>query len=687
MTSKVRYLTKSRFKEAWDCPTKLYFTGKKDYGNRNLDDAFLKALAEGGFQVGALAQAYYPGGVLIETLVAEDAIRRTNELMKQESITLFEPAISHGSLLARVDILVKVGKKVQLIEVKSKSYNPTKGEGFFRKRQPSDSAGPRLSTAWEPYFVDVAFQTLIFQRAYPDLEVTPYLMLVDTSKTATVEGLNQRFLLKKDKDGRTHVDWPEGCSKQNLGGEILYKHQASKEVQSLFDLNEASMPSFAERVDQCAVAYRNDKKIPPQVGLVCKACAYRVPIGLQTGGLKNGFAECWRETWKLSLKQLAQPMVFDLWNFRKGEECLAQDKVFISDLEEEDIGPEPFSDEKLTVKQRQWLQVERVKTPAEGPFINLPGLDKTLSELRYPFHMIDFETTRAAIPFHAGMHPYQTIAFQFSHHVLHKDGRIEHRSEFIERRPGKFPNFDFVRALKKSLEGDDGSIFRYAAHENTTLCEILAQLEECPGLPDDPLKDKSQLISWIQSITKKKSGSRVVWEGERNMVDLLELVKNFFYHPLTAGSNSIKQVLPAVMKASKFIQRKYADPIYGGKGPKAIQSKNFRNWPWIREDDPEDPYKLLPPIFDPTTDQLLEEALWLGPDHINEGGTAMTAYNMMQFTEMSDAERNRICAALLKYCELDTFAMVLVVEYWRSLLGAPRPSRQSTPKSKRRVNA
>ena len=57
-----RYLTKSRFKLAMEYPTKLYYTGKGEYINQDLDDPFLLALAEGGFQVGELAKHYFPGG-------------------------------------------------------------------------------------------------------------------------------------------------------------------------------------------------------------------------------------------------------------------------------------------------------------------------------------------------------------------------------------------------------------------------------------------------------------------------------------------------------------------------------------------------------------------------------------------------------------------------------------------------
>lgn len=41
----------------------------------------------------------------------------------------------------------------------------------------------------------------------------------------------------------------------------------------------------------------------------------------------------------------------------------------------------------------------------------------------------------------------------------------------------------------------------------------------------------------------------------------------------------------------------------------------------------------------------------------------MTAWSRMQFTEMSDIEREEIQKALLKYCELDTLAMVMIWEF------------------------
>ena len=102
-----RYLTKSRFKLGIECPTKLYYTRKKEYPNQKIDDKFLNALADGGYQVGELAKLYFPNGHDITTLDYEEAEAQTLELLKQDEVIIYEPAIRFKNLFIRIDILIK----------------------------------------------------------------------------------------------------------------------------------------------------------------------------------------------------------------------------------------------------------------------------------------------------------------------------------------------------------------------------------------------------------------------------------------------------------------------------------------------------------------------------------------------------------------------------------------------------
>jgi len=150
------------------------------------------------------------------------------------------------------------------------------------------------------------------------------------------------------------------------------------------------------------------------------------------------------------------------------------------------------------------------------------------------------------------------------------------------------------------------------------------------------------------------------------MVDLLKLVKCYYYQLEMGGSNSLKYVLPAVLNSSEYLQNKYSQPIYGKKS--IIKSLNYDDgWVWLKKDDKGNiinPYELLPPLFEGIDEEQIEE--FYMKSNIKEGGAAMTAYAKMQFTKMSDLEREAIANGLLKYCELDTLAMVMVWEYWNN---------------------
>jgi hypothetical protein len=147
------------------------------------------------------------------------------------------------------------------------------------------------------------------------------------------------------------------------------------------------------------------------------------------------------------------------------------------------------------------------------------------------------------------------------------------------------------------------------------------------------------------------------------MIDLCKVIKDYYYNPFTKGSNSIKQVLPAVFESSPFIRDKYSKPI----GKINLNSLNFdkdKVWLKIIDGVVEDPYKSLPRVFDEWNDdfETISEI-----EDINNGGAALTAYGKLQYTDMSNEERLQIKDALLRYCELDTLAMVMIFEHLKEL--------------------
>jgi hypothetical protein len=672
MSNRPRVLSKSRFTLAYECPTKLYFTGKrKEYADASTDDEFLKALADGGYQVEALAKCHFPGGTEISTLDAEEAVQLTAECLKQEDCVIYQAAFRHGSLLVRSDIVRKQGDVIFLYEVKAKSWDPKdeEEEPFFDKRE-MKKGRTKIKKEFGKYLLDISFQTFVARNHYPQFKIIPYLYFVDKTGVAKQDAINQRFVLYRNPDGRRKVVSNLDGTDATLGRELMRPVPVTEAVEKVLAKKDYAVSpdfdggtlTFEELALSLATSYESDQKISIPIGTQCKGCNFVADKEAGPSGLKNGFAECWAK--ELKRKPDGTPM-FRLWNFRTGK-LFEEGKYFLEEVKEEDIEPEGDDEPGLSNSERQWKQVEMTKARAKDPYVDREALATEINRWKFPYHFIDFETTRVPMPFNKNRRAYEQIAFQFSHHVVHKDGRIEHKGEWINQKKGVFPNFEFVRQLKAQLSADEGTIFRYALHENTTLIEIYHQLRAAPL---EEVQDREELCQWIQTITEsKRKGNE--WIGPRSMVDMLELVKRYFYHPLTAGSNSLKAVLPAILATSRYIEETYSTPIYGA--PHGIVSRNFKEEPlaWFQRDSKgnvRDPYTLLKPIFTDYDQRTLD--LLTPETEIGDGGAAMVAYARMQFTEMSDAEAKRIVAALLRYCELDTFAMVLLYEHWLELLG------------------
>lgn len=651
-----RYLTKSRFKIGLDCPTKLYYEGNKEYANQNIEDQFLLALAEGGFQVGELAKYYYPDGHMISSLNYDDALSETNKLLQTEKVIIYEAAVQYADFFVRTDILVKEKDEIKLIEVKAKSVDFTAEEGFLNK-------SGAIIPSWHAYLYDVAFQKYVLMKAFPGYKVSAYLMMADKNALCPTDGLNQKFKLSKNEQGRTFVTVSDGLSQEDLTPPILRGIQVDGCCDHIYNQpieTSDNSYSFSDYVMLLADSYKNNNKLRMPISSLCKNCEYRTTEDEYKAGLKSGFHECWKEFLGWSDDDFNAATVLDIWNFRKKDKMMEKGKIKLADITEEDISPTNDDKPGISTTERQWLQVQKEQNNDSTVWCDTVNLKKEMDSWRYPLHFIDFETSMVAIPFNRGRHPYEGIAFQFSHHVVYEDGRIEHKGEYLNTVPGVFPNYEFVRKLKAELEKDEGSVFRYAAHENSFLNTIYKQLKNS----EEP--DREELCSFIQTITQSVNGSVEKWTGDRNMIDMCELVKRYYYNPATNGSNSIKYVLPAILNSSKFLQEKYSHPVYGAKD--GIKSHNYKDWTWIvfKEGQVADPYKLLPNMFQDVDTKDFE--LLNSNDEIRDGGAALTAYAKMQFEEMSDLERNEIRKALLKYCELDTFAMVMIYEGWKDLV-------------------
>jgi hypothetical protein len=238
-----------------------------------------------------------------------------------------------------------------------------------------------------------------------------------------------------------------------------------------------------------------------------------------------------------------------------------------------------------------------------------------------------------AVPFHKGMRPFQNVIFQWSCHTLYEDGRLEH-SEWLNV-SDYYPNIEFAKSLRKQI-GSNGTVLTWSQYENTQLRAIKNTLAESEDFDED-------LLRWLESIIVIDKN-----DNSNRILDMHDLAKFYYFHPLMGGRTSIKVVLPSVLQETKNTISK-----------SLLQQENL--YQFIQEGKLIDPYKLLEErIIEDTKSQVIK---------VRNGGDAMVAYREMLY----GLSRNNLDAkktysdALKKYCKLDTLAMVIIWFHWQDL--------------------
>jgi hypothetical protein len=124
---------------------------------------------------------------------------------------------------------------------------------------------------------------------------------------------------------------------------------------------------------------------------------------------------------------------------------------------------------KLTVNQRTQVICNQNKSAMEP---DLDGLEDFMKQISYPISFFDFETFSTAIPLHDDSQPYHQVPFQYSLHILHEDGRLEHK-EFLG--DGKTdPREKLLQQLLNDLPPKGSIICYYMSFEKQRLQELAA---------------------------------------------------------------------------------------------------------------------------------------------------------------------------------------------------------------------
>jgi hypothetical protein len=636
------YLTKSDFKSAFECSTKLYYR-KRGYPKTLDEDDYLKFLADSGFMVEAVAKAQYPNGVdLVGEGNPQRAFGRTKELLEaNDNAVVFEAAALFEKFYARIDILRREGRTLHLIEVKSSSIieqDDDEGSPFLKKNG-------EVAAKWLPYLLDVAFQLHVLRCAFPDFEVKPSLCVINKGCRVTANETLVHFSAIRDNDkpkSRPTVHYL-GNLEQLTGTSLLTLRDVSDETGLLMDRVERRADVLAGLIGHEGQIERFQEPIA-EIYNTCRKCEYRFRPGKEKS--PHGFAECWGG------KASVQPHILDL--HRVGQigttkvpdpvpELVRAGKASLLELTEDQLGSEGAY---ATRRYIQWSNsfgqgAEHLPTALQS---ELKGHETSPGR---PLHFLDFEACDVVLPHHAGLRPYERVAFQWSCHSLDQHGQLKHQ-EWLNTEHD-LPNFKFAHRLRECI-GDTGTVYVWSYYEQTTLCKVLKQIDEWISADEvealrvsgfSALNELQDLADWLVDLLgpEDEEGKR---KNSPRIRDLHKLALTHYFHPEMLGRTSIKAVLPAVWRHSSAL---WENPWFAKYYQVDASGQVL------------DPYKTLPEL--PLGEDEEDE------DSVVEGTGAIRIYQELIFLQglTKEFKRNRE-QLLLQYCELDTAAMVMIWAHW-----------------------
>ncbi|WP_138429290.1 DUF2779 domain-containing protein [Fodinibius saliphilus] len=624
-SAKTTHFTKHLFGAGIQCPTKLYYKAK-DFAESKVAIPFIRHAVFNKRLLKALARSVYSEGIFIKEASVHEAAKETRSLLEDQNAVIFDAIFEYKQMMARLPIVVKKGNTLTVFHIQTKAFDS--------RRDHLIANTGNIYSKWRKYLLGFAYQLYLIQKSLPEFDVVPMLVLPE--KTGHAQTGNLPFILKPlDKTAK-----PVPVSSANQ--ELLAKIEVSDEILKIWNDSDFAeeylpKPNFEDTLYYLRNLFLNIRKEAPKVGAKCKDCEFRISKERIEDGVESGFNSCWAAM--MDHENPSEKHVFDLigpgvnqW-INEGvydqKQIPGDDIIDINTIVEGNWG--------ISHKMRQALQIYKAQNRPVPAEIIRPELKKELNRWQYPLHFLDFEAGNYTVPIRRNRSPYQLIVFQYSCHTLDEDGEWQH-FQWIDNSRKIYPNYELIRRLMEIPNISEGTIVQYSNFERTALKTIRRELMN----EQADVNDSEKLIKWIEAIIRRNDSSH---HQPPYVADLSRLVKNYYYNREMNNSLSIKGVLQSIMSHSEYLREKYSEPYF---------SHNFNGIQWWQNDEEggaRNPYSILTET---------------GDSPIRRGTEAMVVYGKLLAKEYSKDQLQAYQNALLKYCELDTLAMVMIYQHWKN---------------------
>lgn len=612
-----KYFTRHLLRIGLQCPAKLYYKAR-GYPEDQSIRPFLEHAGFNKYHLKKLAGRQYSDAVRVREKNREKAVQKTVGHLEKENIILSEASFIFDNCYCKVPLLLKTGQSIELIDVQTKVYQPG-------KHRLTDHHGS-LYQKWRPYIVDLAYKQFVIQSLFPGWQFITTLLLPQKTSLAQNDKLLQQL---QNEDAE-------------LQDESLFSRlNVTPYVKQI--LNERGLGDDFEKIlISFKIKFFEAEWEQPSIGRKCANCEFKLPPSQVALGQKSGFHKCWSGAKEVPGYPASELPVLDLLGPGIND-WLANDTYLQNNIDLEELPAfEQVLDEQqpLSQKHRQTLHIRKIKNKQIPREIVKQPVFEEIRRWEYPLHFLDFEAGNYAVPIRKNRKPYHLVVFQFSCHTLHADGSWFHH-QWLDHLGDDYPNFELIRQLQKVPNIQEGTVVQYSKFEHFALKTIRKELRR----EQEQVDDAADLIEWLNGMVERHDSNH---PRPPYLADISRLVKNYYYNRFMENSLSIKDVLQSVLTVSDFLREKYSDPY---------NSSNFDAmvwWQWNEKKDvAENPYTLL---------RNKQKDLGIG-----RGTEAMVLYGKILTNSLRSSEKNEAKQALLKYCELDTLAMVMIYEHWQNL--------------------
>lgn len=608
-----RRLSKTDLKLGFSCPAKVYYH-QKGYPTTQNDAPLHRYLTLNRWLLRKLARLQCGPGTYIsgETIEAEIAQTRrfiSENRQQNDWQRGFNLVFATEELLTFGHIVEQCGDRLRLYEVKSKLLHTP--EPDFSKSQYRSLAR------------DLAFKVQVVQEAFPWARVEPWLVLPDKAAKNPIEGLRGRFRLVEYATEKPEIVTdlsPEEIRRLQLQRWLPAGEAVEARAEEVAELLAVLRPALGPPLQKLPH--------PEGIGMHCASCEYRAS---NAAFPVSGFAQCWGP--------LATPTphltdLVEAGSMHHLNDRVQNGAVVLTDLRKNDLVSETGKFGNRGQRQLRQIKQLRRQTPWIGAHLR-----EQLSAAPFPIAFIDFETATPVVPHHRGQRPYDLLAFQWSLHILDADGRLTHHQWLHpDATP---PNLRFAEALLQVLP-KRGSLVYFGLHETTVLAGIADELRRTHAHGTGVNVANARLAAALDELV---SGERL------QLIDLNALVEFGYYHPAMGSRRALKVILPAALQHHCSPQMQAWLETF---------EEGFSLYETDPHSHPLNPYDQLPDIPDNVP----------GFQRLQQGSATMLIYETLKFPppQQSPDQRAALRAALLRYCKLDTLALVLL---WRYFLTAP----------------